>query len=83
MTGYLEEAPGVKSSTRLLAFLLMACVVAVIVFIGVYVLGRPKPEAAVVASLAGVVTALVAQGIVAIFNRTRCGGDGCAPGEKP
>ena len=74
--GFLEEAPGTKSSTRLLAFILAACVVALVTFTGVYVLGRKGPDSAVVGALAGMVAALVANGIVAIVGRTRIGNGG-------
>lgn len=69
--GFLEEAPGVWSSVRLISFLLMGCVIAVVATICIYVLNKPAPSAGVVGTLGGVVTALVLNGIVAMTSRTR------------
>lgn len=80
--GFLEEAAGVHSSTRLLSFILMGCVVAVVATICVYTLHKPDPSAAVIGVLGGVVTALVLNGIVAMASRTRVTTqDACAAGE--
>jgi uncharacterized YccA/Bax inhibitor family protein len=67
--GFLDESEGVRSSTRLLAFILVFCVVAVIAVICIYTLHTTGPSATVIGALGGVVTALVAQGIVAIAKR--------------
>jgi len=68
--GWLEEAPGVKSSTRLFAAILLALAAAIVGLIVWYVMTHPAPDAGVVGALAGVLTALVLQGAVAITRRT-------------
>ena len=71
MIGFLEEAEGVKSSTRLFAAVLLALTTLVVATICVYVLKLGKDaSAAVVGALVGAVTALVAQGAVAIVKRS-------------
>lgn len=59
-----------RSSTRLLSFFLLACVLAVTTVICIYTLRTLEPSAAVIGSLAGVLTALVLNGIVAMTSRT-------------
>ncbi|HEX7019005.1 MAG TPA: hypothetical protein VF159_03275 [Gemmatimonadaceae bacterium] len=54
--------------TRLIIFLLTLAVLAVVTTICIYVLGS-KPSAAVLGALAGVLGALVVNGIVAIVKR--------------
>ena len=67
--GFFEEAPGVKSSTRIFAAILIACVVAVVTVTCIYILHTP--EAAVIGAIAAVLGALVYNGAVAISKRTR------------
>ena len=71
--GFLEEAAGVKSSTRLFGLILALCVAGLVGVTGVYVL-RKTPDAAVIGALAGMIAALVANGIVAIVGRTKVDG---------
>lgn len=68
--GFLEETEGVHSSTRLLAFILVALVSGLVAVTCIYVLHTSKPEASVIAALTGMVAVLVAQGMVAIVKRS-------------
>lgn len=68
--GFLEESAGVRSSTRLLGAVLAALAALVTVSIVVYVFKFGKDASAeVVAAMTGALTALVAQGCVAIAKR--------------
>lgn len=68
--GFFEESPGVRSSTRLIMFILAACVVA-LTGATCWYLVRPKmaPDASVISAMALLIGALVLNGIVAIRNR--------------
>jgi hypothetical protein len=68
VTGFFEESPGVRSMARLTIFSLGLQTAAIVATICTYVL-RGKAEQGVVAALAGVLAALVANGIVAIVKR--------------
>ncbi len=75
VVGFLEEQPGVKSSTRLLAliFAILAAVV-VVVLMGGYTLwqlihGKPV-DPLVITAFIGALCPLVYQGAVAITRRT-------------
>lgn len=70
--GFLEEGPGVRSMTRLVMLVLSLLTAGVVGTICVYVLRSASPDAQVVLGLAGVLGALVLNGIVAIARR---GGD--------
>lgn len=73
--GWLEESPGVKSSTRLLAFLLFGCAAALatalVWYVWFQVTRTParQPDAGVIAAMVGGLTAFVSQGAVAIIRR--------------
>ena len=67
--GFLEESPGVKSSTRLFAAILLALAAVVVALIVWYVMHTKVPDASVIGGLAGVLGALVVQGVVAIMRR--------------
>lgn len=67
-TGFLEEAPGVKSSTRLFALILLVDTSA-LVGATCYYLVKRTPDAAVIAAVATIAGALIAQGVVAIVKR--------------
>jgi hypothetical protein len=69
MTSFLEESPGVWSSTRAVMGCLCGMVVLVVNVTCIYVLTTAEPQAAVIAALAGLVTALVFNGVVAIIRR--------------
>jgi hypothetical protein len=69
MTGFLEESAGVRSMTRLAIAALLVCTGAVVAVICLYVL-RGNPDAGVLAALAGILGALVINGIVAIAKRS-------------
>lgn len=69
MQSFLEESPGVMSSTRLIGVGLMGCAVVITVTVREYVLRVQDPNAAVVASLASVITALLGGSAWAIFKR--------------
>lgn len=69
MTGFLEEAPGVRSMTRLVILILSVLTALVVGTVCWYVLRRPAPDAAIVGALAGVIGALVLNGVVAIAKR--------------
>lgn len=68
MTGFLEESPGVRSMARLAILILSILTAAVVAVICIYAL-RPSPDAEVVGALAGVLAALVLNGIVALAKR--------------
>ena len=68
VTGFFEESPGVRSMTRFAIFVLLLLTAAVVATVCAYVL-KGKPDAAIVAALTGVVTALVLNGAVAIIKR--------------
>lgn len=68
--GFFEESEGVKSSSRLFAAILLFLTGVVTFTICAYVLQLGKDaSAAVIGALVGVVTALGAQGAVAIAKR--------------
>jgi hypothetical protein len=70
MIGFLEEAEGVRSSTRLFTLLLIALTAVLVGTICVYVLKvGVSASAAVIAALVGGITSLGAWGSVAIYNR--------------
>jgi uncharacterized BrkB/YihY/UPF0761 family membrane protein len=75
--GFLEESPGVRSSTRLFAAILLALAAVVVGVIAWYVIyptvRNHAVDSSVVGTLAGVLGALVLQGVVAIMKRG--GGD--------
>lgn len=68
--GFLEESPGVRSSSRLLAFLLFAVTAGVAAVFCVYVL-RPDPSPGVSACFAGVITALGGWGAIVHAKRNQ------------
>lgn len=71
--GFLEESPGVRSSTRLLAFLCFACAalltLGMLGYIFYCVTHKMQPDANVISSIVLGLTAFVSQGAVAIFKR--------------
>jgi hypothetical protein len=75
--GWLEEAPGVKSSTRLFAAILIGAGVAVSLtgcgYVAFCLGGTHAPDSSVLMGFAAMITALVGSGAVAIINRTKCG----------
>lgn len=71
-TGFFEESPRVFSMTRLAIGVLLGCVSVVVLTTCWYVVKR-TPDAAVLGALAGIIGALVLNGIVAIAKRH--GGD--------
>lgn len=79
VVGFLEEAPGVRSSTRLFGAILLALaavLVAVIVWYVWWCATRTPirdPSSTVIGALVGGLTAVVAQGVVAISKRTKTG----------
>lgn len=73
MTGFLEESSGVRSMTRLAIAVLLLLTAAIVAVTCWYVV-RGKPEAAILAALAGIIGALVLNGVVAIAKRN--GGEG-------
>lgn len=79
-TGFLEESPGVRSMTRLTILVLLLLTGAIVGVTCWYVVkGTPKgsaPDAAVLGALAGIIGALVLNGVVAIVKRH--GGDDAA-----
>jgi len=66
-TGFLEEAPGIWSSSRLLAFLFFGAVAVVVIV--ACVIALTKPSAAVLGSMAGIITALGGCGAIIHSNR--------------
>lgn len=77
-TGFLEESPGVRSMSRLAIAGLLTLAAPVVVTACVYTLRSPKPDATVLGALAGILAALVLNGVVALAKRG--GGDtGGAP----
>lgn len=70
MIGFFEEAADVRSMTRLIIFWLGILTSAVVGAAVWYVVRRPDPSAAVLGALAGIIAALVANGIVAIVKRS-------------
>ena len=80
VVGFLEEAPGVKSSTRLFSLFLLALAFAftgaIIWYVWFSTMRRRAPDAGVIGGLVAGLTAVVAQGVVAIVNRTSV----CPPG---
>ena len=79
LVGFLEEAPGVKSSTRLFAAVCIGLAGALAAVIGWYVwfttsrVPPRTPDATVIAALVTGIGAFVAQGAVAIIRRTKVG----------
>lgn len=73
MTGFLEESPGVWSSTRLFAAVLLALAAIVVGLVVWYVVSVRPTVANVIYALSAVLGALVIQGVVAIMKRG--GGD--------
>lgn len=73
MIGFLEESDGVRSMTRLAIAVLLALTAAIVGVTCWYVV-KQSPDAAVLAALAGIIGALVVNGIVAIAKRN--GGEG-------
>lgn len=67
--GFFEEDQGVKSSSRLLAFLLWILTAVVAGATCRYVLTATPPEAGVVGSMAGLVTALGGWGAIVHVKR--------------
>lgn len=67
--GFLEQAPGVRSSTRLFGLILVVLSALVTLTTCYYVLRVPNASAGVVGALAGILGALVANGVVAIMKR--------------
>lgn len=68
LRGFLEESPGVLSSTRLIAVVLTSCVAVVTATICLYVL-LPHPASETVMALAAVITALTSGSAWAIAKR--------------
>ena len=68
MTGFLEETPGVKSSTRLIALWCIALASVIVAAILVYVFRR-APDSAILSLLVALVGTFVIHGAVAIVNR--------------
>ena len=62
--GFLEETPGVRSSSRLLAFLLYVLIAGVSACSCVYLFVAKEPSASVLGSMAGIITALSGCGAV-------------------
>ena len=77
--GFLEEAPGIKSSTRLIAILclaLAATITGVVDWYVIYQTIHAKPmDSSVLLALGGAIAAFVAQGAVAITKRNPTGCD--------
>lgn len=79
--GWLEESPGVKSSTRLFAAILLGMagvLVATVVGYVWFCITRTPPivlSGPVIGSLAACLTAIVGQGAVAISKRYKGGSD--------
>lgn len=73
LVSFLEESPGVMSSTRLIAITLTVFVGVIVMTIREYVL-KGDPSAAVITALAGVMIELILHGAVAIVKRN--GGEG-------
>lgn len=69
MIGFLEESEGVRSMTRLTIAVLLTLTSIVVGVLCWYVLHAQTLSAAVIGALAGVVSALVLNGAVAIINR--------------
>jgi hypothetical protein len=75
--GFLEEAPGVKSSTRLIAVSCIACAASLTVVLDWYIVycttRTPMhiPSSDLINSCVLLVTAFVANGAVAIVRRTQ------------
>lgn len=69
MIGFLEESAGVRSMTRLAIAVLLVLTAAVVAATCWYVV-KGTPNAAVLGALAGVIGALVVNGIVAIAKRS-------------
>lgn len=70
VVGFLEESAGVKSSSRLLAFLLYGLTAIVAVAFCVYTL-RGTPSAGVAGCFAGVITALGGWGAIVHTKRNQ------------
>ena len=69
LRSFLEESPGVNSSTRLIALTLTGYAGVVVWAVVWYLHHADRPEAAVIGALAVVLGALVLNGIVAIVKR--------------
>lgn len=70
--GFLEESAGVKSTARLTiiwCMVLASIVTGFLCWYVAYTMLHSKPDAAVVGALAGVLTALVFKGAVALWTR--------------
>jgi hypothetical protein len=71
--GFLDESPGVRSSTRLIAIACMACAVilalATVVYIFYSLAHHMQPSPDLINALTLMVTAFVANGAVAIVRR--------------
>lgn len=70
VVGFLEEAPGIRSSSRLLAFLLYGLTAGVAATFCVYTL-RANPSGAVAGCFAGVITALGGWGAIVHTKRNQ------------
>jgi len=80
IVGFLEEAPGVKSSTRLVVMICVALAASVTGVMDWYVihqtLAKLPVDANVLTALIGAIAAFILNGAVAIIRRTKAeGGD--------
>ena len=67
--GFLEEAPGVRSATRLVMLGLLLLATCVTLTLCAYVLFIPAPDTGTAATLAAALATLVVQGAVAVAKR--------------
>ena len=67
--GFLEESPGVKSSTRLFALILVLDTTALVGATCWYFVKGTAPSAEVIGAVAALTGALVLNGVVAIVKR--------------
>ena len=68
-TGFLEEAPRVRSVSRLTILILALLTAEVVNTVCWYVIKTVKPDSSVVLALSAVIGALVLNGIVALVKR--------------
>ena len=69
MTGFFEEAEGVRSMTRLTLFLVTLAILSLVAVIDVYTLRAKEPSAAIITSLCGALSILAVKFAVAVINR--------------
>lgn len=74
-TGFLEESPGVRSSSRLFTLLLILLVAALVGTLCVYLLKLgTNASASVIAAFVGAITAVVGGGSLIHWRRDESGG---------